>query len=139
MSVKCLCLTEGDVLVTSAHTDALEKTNRMNMLFDFYEPLLTDKQRTFLMQYFIEDFTLGEIAAEVGISRQAVYEHIKRAETVLENYEAKLGLLVRHQALRGAMDELEAQIATMTEDGTHTDALKRIAESLRQAEQARTK
>jgi predicted DNA-binding protein YlxM (UPF0122 family) len=125
--------------VNSAHTDALEKTNRMNMLFDFYEPLLTDKQRTFLMQYFIEDFTLGEIAAEVGISRQAVYEHIKRAETVLENYEAKLGLLGRHEALRSAMDELEAQIATMPQDGTHIDTLKRIAESLRQAEQARNK
>ncbi|WP_317970821.1 YlxM family DNA-binding protein [Paenibacillus sp. CCS19] len=125
--------------MTSAHTDALEKTNRMNMLFDFYEPLLTDKQRTFLMQYFIEDFTLGEIAAEVGISRQAVYEHIKRAETVLENYEAKLGLLGRHQALRGAMDELEAHIATMPQDGTHTDALKRIADSLRHAEQTRNK
>jgi predicted DNA-binding protein YlxM (UPF0122 family) len=125
--------------VTSAHTDALEKTNRMNMLFDFYEPLLTDKQRTFLMQYFIEDFTLGEIAAEVGISRQAVYEHIKRAETILENYEAKLGLLNRHRALRGAMDELEAHIAALMEDGTHTGTLKQIAESLRQAEQARNK
>jgi Uncharacterized protein conserved in bacteria len=125
--------------VTSAQTDALEKTNRMNMLFDFYEPLLTDKQRTFLMQYFIEDFTLGEIAAEVGISRQAVYEHIKRAENVLENYEAKLGLLSRHQALRSAMDELEAYIGTMPQDGTHTDTLKRIAETLRQAEQARNK
>lgn len=125
--------------MTSAQTDALEKTNRMNMLFDFYEPLLTDKQRTFLMQYFIEDFTLGEIAAEVGISRQAVYEHIKRAENVLENYEAKLGLLSRHQALRSAMDELEAYIGTMPQDGTHTDTLKRIAETLRQAEQARNK
>ncbi|WP_245946570.1 YlxM family DNA-binding protein [Paenibacillus cellulosilyticus] len=111
----------------------------MNMLFDFYEPLLTDKQRTFLMQYFIEDFTLGEIAAEVGISRQAVYEHIKRAETVLENYEAKLGLLSRHSALRNAMDELETQIATMPQDGTHTSKLMQIAESLRQAEQARNK
>ncbi|MBD3918209.1 YlxM family DNA-binding protein [Paenibacillus sp. PR3] len=125
--------------MTSANTDALEKTNRMNMLFDFYEPLLTDKQRTFLMQYFIEDFTLGEIAAEVGISRQAVYEHIKRAETVLENYEAKLGLLSRHQALQGALDELEAHIETMPQDGTHTDTLKQIAEALRQAEQARNK
>ena len=125
--------------MTSAQTDALEKTNRMNMLFDFYEPLLTDKQRTFLMQYFIEDFTLGEIAAEVGISRQAVYEHIKRAENVLENYEAKLGLLSRHQALRSAMDELEAYIGTMPQDGTHTDTLKRIAVTLRQAEQARNK
>ena len=65
----------------------LEKTNRINLLFAFYERLLTDKQQTFLKYYFHDDFSLGEIAAEFEISRQAVYEHIKRAEQVLENYE----------------------------------------------------
>ncbi|GAA0375121.1 putative DNA-binding protein [Paenibacillus motobuensis] len=71
----------------------LEKTNRINLLFDFYETLLTEKQQTFLKYYFLDDFSLGEIASEFGISRQAVYEHIKRAEEVLEAYEEKLGLL----------------------------------------------
>jgi predicted DNA-binding protein YlxM (UPF0122 family) len=78
--------------------DALSKTTRINLLFDFYEPLLTEKQRTFLKYYFHDDFSLGEISAEFGISRQAVYEHIKRAEQVLESYESKLGLLVRHES-----------------------------------------
>ena len=63
----------------------LEKTNRINLLFAFYELLLTEKQQTFLKYYFHDDFSLGEIAAEFEISRQAVYEHIKRAEQVLEN------------------------------------------------------
>ncbi|NWL88956.1 MULTISPECIES: putative DNA-binding protein [unclassified Paenibacillus] len=71
----------------------LEKTNRINLLFDFYETLLTEKQQTFLKYYFLDDFSLGEIASEFGISRQAVYEHIKRAEEVLEAYEEKLGLM----------------------------------------------
>lgn len=75
----------------------LEKTNRVNLLFDFYEKLLTDKQQTFLKYYFHDDFSLGEIAAEFEISRQAVYEHIKRAEGTLENYEEKLGLLNKHE------------------------------------------
>lgn len=75
----------------------LEKTNRVNLLFDFYEKLLTDKQQTFLKYYFHDDFSLGEIAAEFEISRQAVYEHIKRAEGMLENYEEKLGLLYKHE------------------------------------------
>jgi len=125
--------------VTSAQPDALQKTNRINLLFDFYEPLLTDKQRTFLTQYFIEDFTLGEIAADFGISRQAVYEHIKRAETVLESYESKLGLLSRHEALRGAMDRLEACVSAIPDDSSYKSALRSVAESLRQAEQARNK
>jgi len=80
--------------------DALSKTTRINLLFDFYEPLLTEKQRTFLKYYFHDDFSLGEIAGEFGISRQAVYEHIKRAEQVLESYEGKLGLLVRHESFQ---------------------------------------
>ncbi|MDO7905864.1 putative DNA-binding protein [Paenibacillus sp. JX-17] len=75
----------------------LEKTNRINLLFDFYEPLLTEKQQTFLKYYFHDDFSLGEIAAEFEISRQAVYEHIKRAEVVLDMYEEKLGLLAKYE------------------------------------------
>jgi len=75
----------------------LEKTNRINLLFDFYETLLTEKQQTFLKYYFLDDFSLGEIASEFGISRQAVYEHIKRAEEVLEGYEEKLGLLSKDE------------------------------------------
>ncbi|GFN31924.1 YlxM family DNA-binding protein [Paenibacillus xylaniclasticus] len=125
--------------MTNTQPDALQKTNRINLLFDFYEPLLTDKQRTFLTQYFIEDFTLGEIAADFGISRQAVYEHIKRAEKVLEGYESKLGLLSKHEALRSAMDQLEACVSAMPDDGSCKSTLRSIAESLRQAEQGRNK
>ncbi|MGG1514676.1 putative DNA-binding protein [Paenibacillus oryzisoli] len=75
----------------------LEKTNRVNLLFDFYEPLLTEKQRTFLQLYFHDDYSLGEIAENFAISRQAVYEHIKRAETTLLDYERKLQLLHKHE------------------------------------------
>ncbi|MEK4665788.1 YlxM family DNA-binding protein [Priestia sp. FSL H7-0729] len=85
----------------------LEKTNRINLLFAFYELLLTEKQQTFLKYYFHDDFSLGEIAAEFEISRQAVYEHIKRAEQVLENYESKLGLLEKHERLNRNLEDLQ--------------------------------
>lgn len=85
--------------------NALEKTNRINLLFDFYRMLLTDKQQTFLQYYFHEDYSLGEIANLFAISRQAVYEHIKRAETTLEDYEGKLGLLAKHQRRSSLMEE----------------------------------
>ncbi|WP_339784590.1 YlxM family DNA-binding protein [Paenibacillus sp. FSL R7-0313] len=85
----------------------LEKTNRINLLFAFYELLLTEKQQTFLKYYFHDDFSLGEIAAEFEISRQAVYEHIKRAEQVLENYESKLGLLGKHERRNRNLEDLQ--------------------------------
>jgi predicted DNA-binding protein YlxM (UPF0122 family) len=93
--------------------NALEKTNRMNVLFDFYGPLLTEKQQTFLKCYFQDDYSLGEIAADFDISRQAVYEHLKRAEQVLEDYELKLHLAARHDQIQAGLNQLEKQISKL--------------------------
>jgi len=75
----------------------LEKTTRMNYLYDFYNSLLTPKQQSYMSLYYLEDYSLGEIAQEYDISRQAVYDNIKRTETMLEEYEEKLGLLQKFQ------------------------------------------
>ena len=95
-----------------AEDNAVDKVNRMNLLFDFYGNLLTEKQRTFLICYVHDDFSLGEIAAEFAISRQAVYEHIKRAGLVLEEYEGKLQLLVKHEQRLELIHELEQRVAS---------------------------
>ncbi len=99
-----------------AEENLLEKTNRMNLLFDFYQELLTKKQQTFLSCYFHDNYSLGEIAAEFEISRQAVYEHIKRAEHALEEYERKLQLAAKYRLRRERLLELERQIASLPED-----------------------
>jgi predicted DNA-binding protein YlxM (UPF0122 family) len=88
----------------------LEKTNRINLLIDFYEPLLTEKQCTFLKLYVHDDYSLGEIAENFNISRQAVYEHIKRAEQTLQDYEDKLQLLNKHEQRTKLRDELESML-----------------------------
>ncbi|GKU78596.1 putative DNA-binding protein [Paenibacillus sp. L3-i20] len=86
--------------------DALARTTRINLLFDFYDSLLTEKQRTILTYYYHDDFSLGEIASEFGISRQAVYDNIKRTEQALEGYEGKLALLAKHERLMDLTDRL---------------------------------
>ncbi|MDR3190952.1 MAG: putative DNA-binding protein [Lactobacillaceae bacterium] len=70
----------------------LAKNNRLNALFDFYQPLLTDKQNEYLELYYADDYSLGEIAEEFEVSRQAVYDNLKRSTQLLEDYEAKLHL-----------------------------------------------
>ncbi|RDI47487.1 putative DNA-binding protein [Falsibacillus pallidus] len=75
----------------------LEKTTRMNYLYDFYQTLLTPKQSSYMSLYYLNDFSLGEIAEEYEISRQAVYDNIKRTEIMLEQYEAKLELFQKFQ------------------------------------------
>ncbi|THE14444.1 putative DNA-binding protein [Bacillus timonensis] len=84
----------------------IEKTMRMNYLFDFYQSLLTPKQRNYMSLYYLDDFSLGEIAEEYKISRQAVYDNIKRTETMLEEYEEKLLLFQKFQERRKLFAEL---------------------------------
>jgi predicted DNA-binding protein YlxM (UPF0122 family) len=75
----------------------LEKTMRMNYLYDFYYSLLTPKQQSYMSLYYLDDYSLGEIAEEYDVSRQAVYDNIKRTEAMLEEYEEKLLLLQKFQ------------------------------------------
>lgn len=112
-----------------AEEKALEKTNRMNLLLDFYGTLLTGKQQSVLTSYFYEDFSLGEIASELDVSRQAVFEHIKRAEQTLEEYEAKLGLLAKYERRSALLERLEKALA---DKGLADEAeLKRLLDSLK--------
>ncbi|WP_413301340.1 putative DNA-binding protein [Bacillus sp. 1P10SD] len=75
----------------------LEKTTRMNYLYDFYYSLLTPKQQSYMSLYYLDDYSLGEIAEEYDVSRQAVYDNIKRTEAMLEEYEEKLLLFQKFQ------------------------------------------
>ncbi|MGI6343676.1 MAG: putative DNA-binding protein [Bacillota bacterium] len=75
----------------------MESFVRINLLFDFYGQLLTEKQQQAVQWYYGEDFSLAEIAAELKISRQAVHDLLRRSEQALEEYEEKLGL-ARHYA-----------------------------------------
>jgi uncharacterized protein len=75
----------------------LEKTTRMNYLYDFYQSLLTPKQQSYMSLYYLDDYSLGEIAEEYDVSRQAVYDNIKRTEVMLEDYEEKLLLFQKFQ------------------------------------------
>jgi predicted DNA-binding protein YlxM (UPF0122 family) len=70
----------------------LDKLNRINLLYDIYGSLLTARQQEVLQLYFSDNLSMGEIAAEYGISRQAVYDLIQRALTSIEGFEEKLGL-----------------------------------------------
>ncbi|RLL45290.1 putative DNA-binding protein [Oceanobacillus piezotolerans] len=89
----------------------LEKTTRMNYLFDFYQALLTPKQRNYMELYYLEDYSLGEISELFQVSRQAVYDNIKRTEAMLETYEEKLHLYDRFEKRNRVLEQMEDIIA----------------------------
>lgn len=88
----------------------LEKTVRVNFLFDFYQALLTSKQRDYMDMYYLKDFSLGEIAENAGVSRQAIYDNIKRTEAMLESYEQILHLYENFQKRMTILKELEMHL-----------------------------
>ncbi len=71
----------------------INKTLRLNELYDFYKELLTDKQKLYFEDYYFNDLSLKEIADKYNVSRNAVHLSIKDAESDLEKYETKLSLL----------------------------------------------
>jgi len=71
----------------------IEKMIRIGRLYDVYGELLTERQRKCLDLHYLQDLSLGEIAAELGVSRQAINDILHRTEELLEQYEEKLKLL----------------------------------------------
>ena len=87
----------------------MEDRIEIGWLFDFYGPLLTQRQRILLALYCEEDYSFTEIAQQEGISRQGVYDAVRRAVRQLESYERDLGLLARYRRLTQGLGEgLEA-------------------------------
>ena len=76
---------------------SLEKKQRVNLLMDCYGDLLTEKQQMYLDYYYHDDYSLSEIAEILDVSRNAVFDNLKKAVHLLENYEEKLQLMKKHQ------------------------------------------
>lgn len=84
----------------------MEKTLRMSLLFDFYGALLTERQQDVFQMYFHEDLSLAEIGEELKVSRQAIYDILKRVGVILEEFEDKLALVQKHQQRQTIYDEI---------------------------------
>lgn len=70
----------------------LDKTIYINELFDYYGELLTNRQKKMIIDYYENNLSLSEIAENENISRNAVYDALKKAEEALIDYENKLHL-----------------------------------------------
>ncbi|WP_018132880.1 putative DNA-binding protein [Effusibacillus pohliae] len=109
----------------------LEKTTRMNLLYDFYGALLTEKQRLFMELYYHDDLSLAEIAEQYHVSRQAVHDNIRRSETQLEEYEQTLRLLERHEQRVRLCGELLDRIGRLPITDAEKQDLLRMVRLLR--------
>ena len=84
--------------------DLLELT----MAYDFYGGLLTDNQRLVFEMYYMDNQSLGEIAENQGISRQAVFHLLARVKKKLLNYEKKVGYMSFYRSHEKALEKIQA-------------------------------
>lgn len=88
--------------------DNLEKREHYVLLFDFYAPVLTDKQRAYFEEYYFHDLSLAEIAVNHQVSRSAVYDTIIKTQALLSHYEEKLGCHRQYQQRLAVYEEYQA-------------------------------
>lgn len=107
----------------------LEKAMRINTLYDFYQGLLTEKQKTYMDLYYGNDYSLSEIADYFKVSRQAVHDNLHRTEEILENFETKLGLAAKYNKRRQLYREI---LVRLDEQPVPTGAVQALLEDLEQ-------
>jgi len=74
----------------------MDERVELNYLLDFYGPLLTEHRQEVLRLYCEEDLSQQEIADQLSITRQGVFDSLAKSKRQLNDYEAKLGLVRRH-------------------------------------------
>ena len=110
--------------------DALE----MSLLFDYYGGMLTEKQRQCFDMRYNQELSLGEIAQDMGVSRQAVCDNLRRTEALLRKMEENVGYVGRDLKLRKVLRsirEAAGQLAQHSDDSVSQPAaqiLRTVAE-----------
>ncbi|WP_242841666.1 YlxM family DNA-binding protein [Desulfitibacter alkalitolerans] len=110
--------------------NTIPKINESARLFDFYGTLLTEKQQLIFKLYYYDDLSLGEIAQELNISRQAVYDIIKRTENLLKNYEDNLQLWAKYQKTEKNIKDIKPRLLASNIDGKEKQRLLALLDSL---------
>ena len=108
-----------------------EKNLEIAFLLDFYGDVLSERRRTVLDLYYNLDFSLSEVAQEVGISRQGVRDLIKKAEEELLFFEEKLGLAKRFRQTQRSAEELISLLSSTEVDEHVRRAVEELAQSVR--------
>lgn len=85
----------------------MEKFVEQTLLYDFYGELLTERQQQVYESVVLEDYSLSEVAEDLGISRQGVHDMIKRCNHTLEEYESRLHLVEKFLSIRKQVQKIK--------------------------------
>lgn len=107
----------------------MEKFVEQTLLYDFYGELLTERQQQVYESVVLEDYSLSEVAEDLGISRQGVHDMIKRCNHTLEEYESRLHLVEKFLSIRKQVQKIK-ELAAEYNAGEITEISNEILEEL---------
>lgn len=99
----------------------MEKIVRQSLLYDFYGELLTEHQKSIYEDVTMNDLSYSEIAGLNGISRQGVYDMIKRCDKILEDYETKLKLVEKFVKAREKAECIKCRVMDIKGKNTNPE------------------
>ncbi|MCR5766887.1 MAG: DNA-binding protein [Lachnospiraceae bacterium] len=106
--------------------DKLKDIYELSRLYDMYGALLNDHNRVIFEDYVLNNYSLGEIAADQDISRQGVRDSVLRCSKKLRDYEKKLGFLAKLDET----DELIVELEGFVESTDGASLINRIRKTL---------
>lgn len=105
--------------------DKLKEVIELSLLYDFYGELLGEHKKQIFEAYILDDLSLSEIADEAGISRQGVYDIIRRCSRLLREYEDKLQLAKTFVETRRQIEQIET-LVNQIPDALHSKEVQEI-------------
>ena len=112
----------------------MENAIKFSVLLELYGGLLTEKQYELLDDYYNQDLGLSEIAENLGITRQAVRDNLKKGENNLVQFDEKLGLLEKTQTQKQKLDKICDEMEELKKnlDNEQKDKLTKIMQKLKE-------
>ena len=85
----------------------IEQREELIELYDVYYSLLTEKQKEYFEEYYFDDLSISEIAANHDISRNAVHDQLKKIYNLLDYYEENLKLSLKEKKYNDILNQYE--------------------------------
>lgn len=97
-------------MVMKMANNQIDKKVYYSSLYDYYQKLLTEKQCNIFEDYSFNDYSLSEIADNLNVSRNAIWDILKKVEHNLEDYETKLELYKKSKVINQKLNELKEHV-----------------------------
>lgn len=104
----------------------MDEIEKKALLFDFYGELLTEHQKSIYADIVLNDLSYSEVAKDEGISRQSVYDLVKRCDKILEDYERKLQLVAKFLDTKARVSHIHELAITLKSLSKDTELSKLI-------------